>query len=405
MPAIDAQREQSRLDALARYDVLDTPGEESFDRITRLVRRILKVPMSTVTFLDGHRQWFKSRQGIAACEGDRRIAFCDLVLRYAEPLIVPDTWLDPRFAESELVTGPPRLRFYAGFPLLSYDGHILGTLCALDTTPRQLAADEREILSDLARIVMTELELRLVATTDGLTGALSRRAFHDEAERALALARRHQHETSCILFDLDHFKAVNDRHGHASGDAVLSGSARLCRAMLRMADRLGRLGGEEFAVLLPHTGREGAMILAERLRQAIAGQSFEARDGRFGVTASFGVATLGPGPGDVATMLRRADEALYVAKSAGRDRCVASPADGHAGASGKPVLKAGRIVLEGGPAVDCTVRRLSPAGASLGVTDPAGVPDRFKLAIEADAFARACQVADRAGGEIEVQFS
>jgi diguanylate cyclase (GGDEF)-like protein len=402
----EVMRERDRLEALAHYDILDTPSEEAFDRITRLVCRIMKVPMATVTFLDGHRQWFKAREGVASCEDERRIAFCDKTIRQNAPLIVTDASTDPRFASNPLVTGAPHLRFYAGIPLRSSEGQNIGTLCAMGTSPRAIDPSEIAILSDLASIVMNELELRLLASTDGLTGALARRAFREEAARALALAQRHRHEVSCIAFDLDHFKSINDTHGHAAGDAVLSGSAATCRDLLRQSDLFGRVGGEEFAVLLPHTGRQAALGVAEKLREGIAAQRFDGADEPFTVSASFGIAAAAPS-GDIDALLRAADEALYAAKATGRNRCVVNQTGLSAGSAlGRRVLKAGNIVFNGGKSViDCTVRRLSDDGASLAVISTAGVPDRFKLAIEADAFSRTCQIARKAGTEIDVQFA
>lgn len=402
-----AASEQARLDELAQYDILDTPGEESFDRITRLVRRTLKVPMATVTFLDGHRQWFKSREGLSDCEGDRRSALCDVTIRRGEPLIVPDTRADPRFTDNPLVTGAPHLRFYAGIPLRGEGGHNIGTLCAMDTAPRAFNGEDVAILADLAAIVMDELRLRLLVSTDVLTGALSRRAFRNEAGKAIALALRHRHETSCIAFDLDHFKTVNDTQGHAGGDTVLAGTVAACRDLLRQSDLIGRLGGEEFAILLPHTGLQAALSVAQKLRESIAAQRFEGVDGPFAVTASFGIAALSTAASDLEAVLQQADEALYAAKTAGRNRCIAA----HAGAAssspfGRRVLKAGSIVFNGGRSViDCTVKRLSDEGASLAVIDSAGVPSRFKLAIEADNFSRFAHVVRKAGPEIDVQFA
>ncbi|MDR6872462.1 diguanylate cyclase (GGDEF)-like protein [Bosea sp. BE125] len=405
-PVLDASREQNRLDVLARYDVLDTPNEETFDRVTRLVRRTLNVSMATVTFLDGHRQWFKSRTGVTECEGDRQSALCNLTIRQPTPLVVQDARSDPRFANNPLVVGAPHLRFYLGVPL-SVDGQNIGTLCAMDTVPRQVDAEDIVTLKDLAQIVMNEMELRHVAATDSLTGARSRRSFRDEATRILALAARHRHEAGCITFDLDHFKGINDRYGHAIGDAVLGGSVEVCRKLLRQTDLLGRLGGEEFAILLPHTDKAATMNVAEKLREGIASQQFEGVDAAFNVTASFGVASFGPAFADVDAILKAADEALYAAKATGRNRCVVSQnAESASWSLGRRVLKAGQIVFNGGRSViNCTVRRLSEHGANLAVLSTAGVPDRFKLAIEVDSFSRACQIARKADSEIDVQFA
>ncbi len=405
MTALSAASEQARLDALARYDILDTPDESVFDRITSLVCRIFAVPMATVTFLDAHRQWFKSRQGVADCEGDRGPAFCNLTIRQSDPLIVTDTHRDGRFADNPLVLGPPFLRFYAGIPLRSAEGQNIGTLCAMGPEPRAISAEEIAILSDLASVVMETLELRLLATTDGLTGALSRRAFRDEGARLLALARRHRHEVSCIALDLDHFKSVNDDHGHAAGDAVLFGAVAACRRLLRQTDLIGRVGGEEFAVLLPYADRAAALGVAEKLRAGIAAESFDGHDGPFKVSASFGIATVTPAANDLDSLLALADAALYRAKSEGRNRCVAAPATDIASV-GRRVLKAGQIVFNSGrSAIDCTVKRLSEEGASLAVLSTAGVPERFKLAIAADGFSRTCAIARKAGSEIDVQFA
>ncbi|HEX2255339.1 MAG TPA: GAF domain-containing protein, partial [Afifellaceae bacterium] len=211
-------QDQERLAALDRYDVLDTPKEEAFDRITRLTKKIFNVPIAAVSVVDGHRQWLKSCTGIDAAETPREHAFCSHTIQRSQPLIVPDATKDPRFAQNPYVIGEPHVRFYAGIPLETADGQRIGALCAVDTKPREMAPDEVEILSDLARMVMDELELRVLATTDSLTGALSRRGFKDEARRATMLALRHHHDLSCVMFDLDHFKAVNDRFGHGAGD-------------------------------------------------------------------------------------------------------------------------------------------------------------------------------------------
>lgn len=398
--------EQERLDALARFDILDSPEEEAFERVARLVCRILDVPMATVAFLDGHRQWFKARQGIDACETARGPAICNFTIDRAEPLIITDTLRDGRFSENPFVTGPPHVRFYAGFPLRSAEGQNIGTLCAMAPAPRSITADEIAILQDLAAVVMDALELRQLASVDGLTGALSRRAFREAATRQLSLAKRHRHEASCLLLDLDHFKAVNDSYGHATGDKVLAESIATCRSLLRESDLIGRIGGEEFAVMLPHTGLAAALGVAEKLRSAVAAQHFAAAGRSFSITASCGLSTFSPAMADLDTMLQRADQALYAAKEQGRDRCVAAAVAEVESSLGRRVLKAGQIVFNSGRSViDCTVKRLSEHGASIAIMSTAGVPERFKLAIAADGFSKTCEIAGKAGGELEVRFA
>lgn len=273
----EATAERLRLEALQRYDILDTPAEQSFDRVTSLARKLFRMPIALVTLIDGHRQWFKSRQGYAAEETPRSSAICAIAIQSHEPLIVEDICEDARFADGPYVTEEPFIRFYAGAPLVTPDGHALGTLCVLDHKPRRFGPRQTEVLRQLAGVVMDEIELRVAANTDALTGALSRRAFRSEGERASHLAARHGHEISLVALDLDHFKRVNDTYGHPAGDAVLARSVDVCLAQLRKSDLIGRLGGEEFAVLLPYSGPRAAFEVAERLRAAIEAESFEDR--------------------------------------------------------------------------------------------------------------------------------
>lgn len=399
--------EAERLAALDSYDLLDTPQEETFDRITRLVRRVFGVSMATVTLIDAHRQWFKSRQGVGPSETERGPALCNRVIEAAEPLIVPDTYLDERFADNPLVRGAPHVRFYAGVPLRASGGEVLGTLCAMDTRPRSFSDDDRATLLDLSRLIMTGLELRQLATTDSLTGSMTRRAFRQEGGRMAALALRHQHELSCVAVDLDHFKPINDRFGHAFGDVVLAGTVETLRRVLRKTDLVGRLGGEEFAALLPHTSRKAALEVTEKLRAEVARQSFtDPHGGSVSVTASFGVASLDRGVPDLDALLKNADAALYAAKAAGRDRVVAwQMAEAERPTIRRRVLKAGRIAFNNRrSSIDCTVRSLSDDGAGLDVFTAAGVPRSFDLAIDADGFMRPCHIVSQAEKHIEVRF-
>jgi len=398
--------EDERLAALAHYDVLDTPSEEAFDRVTRLAAKIFNVPMAIVSLIDGHRQWFKSRRGLHLQETPKGDAFCNVTVREGAPLVIPDASADPRFAKNPLVLGEPHIRFYAGAPLRTPEGHVIGTLCVLDREGRSFDAEQVAILVDLAQIVMEGLELRLLANTDALTGALSRRAFRDEATRALHLAARHRNEISLIVLDLDRFKQVNDTFGHAVGDAVLVRSVAACLGQLRKSDVIGRLGGEEFAVLLPQTGGRAALDVAERLRLAIAAETQPTPEGELKVTASLGVVAAEPGATDIDLLLREADAAVYRAKAEGRDRCVVGRSTTREKPGRRRVFKGGRILFnKRASTMDCTVRSLSPTGAGLDVSSALGLPERFDLAIEADQVIRPCRIVDIAGGHVEVEFA
>jgi len=398
--------ENERLAALDRYDVLDSPMEPGFDRITRLVSRVFDVPMASVSLIDGHRQWLKSRQGPLDQEACRDLAFCNTTIRMRDPLIVEDATLDPRFKDNAFVLGEPHIRFYAGVPLTTEDGFNLGALCVIDTKPRKLDAGQIAQLKDFAALVMDAFEARRQATSNSLTGALTRRAFRDEAARALSLSQRHSHPLSCISFDLDHFKAINDAHGHALGDCVLVEAVSACRERLRNTDIFGRIGGEEFSIVLPHTDAAGALELAGQIRSALERRVIVLPEATIKITASFGIAAQDRNGVDLDELLRRADLALYDAKAAGRNTCVVWKApEIIALGSMRRVLKAGQIVFNAGRSIiDCTVKALGETAARVEVTSTAGIPDKFKLAITDDGFSRACNVTVKQGRAIEVAF-
>jgi diguanylate cyclase (GGDEF)-like protein len=399
--------EDERLRALDRYDVLDTPSEQGFDRCTRIAKNALDVPMAAVSLIDGHRQWLKSRQGPLASESCKSQAFCNVAIRMSEPLIVEDATVDPRFRTNQLVLGPPFIRAYVGVQLQTPDNYSLGALCAIDTKPRHFEAKHIALLKDLADLVMSEFDALAQARIDSLTGALTRRGFRYEAERAIELSSRHRHPLSCISFDLDHFKAINDTHGHAAGDRVLVKAASVCRERLRSSDIFGRLGGEEFTIILPHTDTAGAVKVAEQIRTELEQWRIPS-DPAARVTGSFGIVSCQHADAPLDELLRRADLALYAAKEAGRNASVVwqPPADAVNAGHMRRVLKAGQIVFNSGRSViDCSVRGLCEEAARLDVVSTAGIPGKFKLAIPADGFSRICKVTARQDRKIEVTFA
>lgn len=183
------------------------------------------------------------------------------------------------------------------------------------------------VRTDITRQKRQEAELRRLASTDSLTGALNHGQFIHQATKALSQARHYGHALTLVMLDADHFKQVNDHHGHAAGDTVLREIVQIMQQILRDSDRVGRLGGEEFAVLLPETDSTTAQHLAERLRACIAAQCFTGLAGDFNVTASIGIASLAAQDSHLDDLLKRADQALYQAKAQGRNRvCIADHA-------------------------------------------------------------------------------
>jgi len=162
-PPLPPPDEALRLAALLSYGVLDTPPDAAFDQITDLAARLLGVPIALVSLVDDRRQWFKSRYGLGATETPREVSFCGHVVEAGQPLVVPDACVDERFADNPLVTGEPRVRFYAGVPLHTPDGFVLGTLCAIDHAPRDASPADLDLLRFLADQVIGQLELQRTA--------------------------------------------------------------------------------------------------------------------------------------------------------------------------------------------------------------------------------------------------
>ncbi len=149
--------EEQRIASLHGLNILDTASEERFDRVTRLATALFDVPMAMISLVDSNRQWFKSCLGVKSKETSRDEAFCAHVVYHREPMIIPDALQDARFADNPLVTNDPRIRFYAGYPLILDNGSCIGTLCLLDTRPRTLVGTELQRLHDLADITLQEI--------------------------------------------------------------------------------------------------------------------------------------------------------------------------------------------------------------------------------------------------------
>ncbi len=177
--------EKQRLKVLWQYDVLDTVPEEVFDDLTELAARICEAPIALISLIDENRQWFKSKVGITVSETSRDLSFCAHAIGQEGLFIVPDTTKDTRFANNPLVTSDPKIRFYAGAPLITPDGHVLGTLCVIDKVPRELRPEQQQALRVLARHVMTQLELRRHAR-ELATATKARKSTRDELNNAQA---------------------------------------------------------------------------------------------------------------------------------------------------------------------------------------------------------------------------
>lgn len=318
-PALPAD-EDDRQTALDALNVVDTPSDPTYDRIVRIARATFGQPIALISLVDRNRQWFKARLGLDADETPRSESFCAHAIHGNAVMVVEDATADPRFSDNPLVTCEDGIRFYAGAPLALASGHRVGTLCVAGPQPAKMDDAQRDLLRDMAAIVVQELELRRTAGVDALTGLYNRRIIDDIGHGEFARARREGTPLSVAVIDLDHFKKINDTFGHAAGDAVLRAMGPVCQNALRASDIIGRYGGEEFLVILPNTTAAQAKVVIERVRGDIENIMISELGGRWHVSASIGIAEVEPGDPAMSAVIARADAALYRAKSAGRNR-------------------------------------------------------------------------------------
>ncbi len=202
--------EPARLAAVKRYDILDTPPDGSFDRITAHAARLFNVPISIVSIVDHDRIWFKSHHGLSVTEIGRDPGLCASAILRDDPRILPDARCDLHALANPLVAGEFGLRFYAGVPLRTHDGFNLGTLCVIDKEPRQVSADEIAHLEDLASIVMDQLELRLSARAAVSKSAELTEGIEESGHdfRVLAESMSQKMFTATENGDVDYFNSV-----------------------------------------------------------------------------------------------------------------------------------------------------------------------------------------------------
>ena len=160
MNVASPENEKKRLKVLWQYEVLDTVPEALFDDLTELAANICEAPIALISLVDEKRQWFKAKVGTTLTETSRDISFCGHAIQQTDLFIVPDATKDERFATNPLVVSDPKIRFYAGAPLITPDGYALGTLCVIDKVPRELRPEQKQALRVLARHVVSQLELR-----------------------------------------------------------------------------------------------------------------------------------------------------------------------------------------------------------------------------------------------------
>jgi diguanylate cyclase (GGDEF)-like protein len=325
--------EERRMDAVRQLNILDTPAEERFDRIPRLARRLFQVPMATLGLVDSTREWFKASIGMQHEQVGRRVSFAAHIVAEEGEIVVPDTRNDPRFARNLLVVDEPYIRFFAGHPLRSRDGSVVGAICLYDVRSRGFDGDDLATLRDLAAITDAELNVsRLTpalrelmararatgeARIDPMTRLWNRAAVLEIVDREIGYAREVVRPLSLLIVDVDGLKAVNDRYGTPRGDEALTEIARRLRSVLRPYDSIGRYGGEEFLILLPDAAPEAAWSAGERLRAEMAERAVLPG---VPLTISVGIASLSGDMTRAGDLVRKAERGLLEVKKTGGNR-------------------------------------------------------------------------------------
>lgn len=332
-------KEKERLAALRSLHLLDTPIEERFERITRMVCRLLEVPIAIFNLIDTDRQHYKSVRGLGNTDAALNGAFCTHTLNEDDMLLVPDAHKDKRFYDNPFVTGEYlNIGFYAGCPVRTPDGMPIGTLCAIDTQPRDMTAEQLATLRDLAAMVETELKVvslskaqtelvkeldnaNHLALVDPLTRLWNRGGITSLLDKEWSDAARRKKPVTLVMADIDHFKKINDTYGHATGDEVLKAVAKKLLQELRGEDAVGRVGGEEFLIILTDCEPSRVFETVDRIRRAVESQNWTINGHKHPVTMSFGAATATPDKTLIPSELtKRADDALYRAKNGGRNK-------------------------------------------------------------------------------------
>lgn len=322
------KNEELRIAAIRHFDILDTPADGAFDRLTKLAGRIFEVPIAIITIVDSDRIWFKSKLGLDVNQIGRDPGLCASCILQDEVMVIKDAKKDAVALTNPLVAGEFGLRFYAGAPLKTRDGVNIGTFCLVDREPRDLTGTEQATLADLASIVIDEMELRRAsrhliinnlktveeaekrANTDAMTGLGNRRAFdQDISEFEHMITLGSFTDIMVTVIDLDGLKLINDRYGHPEGDRFITTFSSGLKEALRINDRAYRIGGDEFVVLTPLSSKPDFAKVEDRIAMVI--EDVRGTTGLKEAGASVGIAALSDVEFKLQEALRIADRKMY----------------------------------------------------------------------------------------------
>lgn len=333
--------EEQKSEILQRYQILSEDQSAGPLCLADSIALALHTPFVIAALNRRYRQWYMCEHGLEDyVAADLQTYFARMHLSQTR-FDVADIREEEFFSSNTQGLRIPKFQSIAGVPLTDPNGKRFGTLCVADVQPRQLTETELNLLSSFGRLVSNDICVRSaaryavrdlielehekcdlfeLATIDPLTKALNRRAFMRFSARELARFKRDNGQLATLMLDIDHFKQVNDIHGHATGDKVLSKMVSVAASVLRQEDLIGRLGGEEFAIVLVDSDAKAAASVADRIRQAIKQVKFPSETGPFNVSVSIGVSEPFYNEASINDSMERADAALYRAKRNGRDR-------------------------------------------------------------------------------------
>lgn len=306
-------------DSVIAAEVRRLGTSESFDRLADLLSQFVS-QVTTYRWIAVMRR-SPLRLAVHTNAAAREQAVKEALATFELPEGTPAVLIEDDDAVAE-ADGPQAMQEPVYFGEQAIGTFALAPRASEHRNDRLLVATVARELGGALRMATLVEESRWMATTDALTGLLNRRAFLDSTNREVARAKRYNDKLSVVLLDVDHFKHINDRRGHAAGDVVLSAVGKLLGGTVRNCDIVARWGGEEFVIVLPSTPLEGAELVAERIREQLeAAKIHDGSDELIPVTASFGVATYA-GSETLEQVIDRADRAMYLAKSGGRNRVV-----------------------------------------------------------------------------------
>lgn len=333
--------EEQKSEILQRYHILSEDQSNGPMCIADSIALSLKTPFVIAALNRRYRRWYLCEHGFDGfVDEDLQTYFARMHLSQVR-FNVADISGEEFFSSNTKGLQIPNFKFIAGVPLMDPNGKRFGTLCVADTQPREMDENELNLLTSFGRLVSNDICVRSaaryavndlvelehekcdlfeLATIDPLTKALNRRAFMRFSERELSRFKRDNGRLSTLMLDIDHFKQVNDVHGHAMGDKVLAKLVSVASNVLRQEDLIGRLGGEEFAIVLADSDAAAAVRVADRIRQAIKQIKFPSESGPFNISVSIGVSEPFYNESSINDSMERADAALYRAKRNGRDR-------------------------------------------------------------------------------------